>query len=473
MSIFSAWGRLMEFINENYIGSLLESEKLSDVNLQKDVITKAKECKGLSLEESAALLNIEDEELLSELFHAAKETKEKIYGNRLVMFAPLYVTNLCVNNCLYCAFRRDNKDLIRKTLTVEEIREEAEFLVAQGHKRVLLVAGEHPKKSSMKFIGEALGEIYKVNHNGNNIRRINVNTAPQSVENFKTLKSFGIGTYQCFQETYHFETYNKMHPDGPKNNYAWRLYAMDRALQAGIDDVGIGALFGLTDYKFETLAMLNHAFNLDEKWGVGPHTISVPRLEPAMNAPAAQKPPFAVNDKSFKKLIAVIRLAVPYTGIILSTRERAELRRDLFEVGISQISAGSRTSPGAYKESKESLEEFEMQQFQLGDHRSLDEVVKDCCELGYLPSFCTACYRSQRTGDRFMELAKSGNIGKICVPNALATFKEYAIDYASKETKTAAENMIEGILKLESEESQNRIKKMINKVADGERDIFF
>lgn len=463
----------MEFINENYINSLLERPKLSDIKLQQEAITKAKECKGLTLEESAALLNIEDEELLNELFHTAKEVKEKIYGNRLVMFAPLYVTNLCINNCLYCAFRRDNKDLIRKTLTLDEIREEAEFLVSQGHKRVLLVAGEHPKKSGMQFIGEALTEIYKVNHNGNNIRRINVNTAPQTVDNFKVLKSFGIGTYQCFHETYHFETYHKMHPDGPKNNYAWRLYAMDRALQAGIDDVGIGALFGLTDYKFETLAMLSHAFNLDEKWGIGPHTISVPRLEPAMNAPAALKPPFAVDDKSFKKLVAVIRLAVPYTGIILSTRERAELRRDLFEVGISQISAGSRTSPGAYKESKESLEDYEMQQFQLGDHRTLDEVVKDCCDLGYLPSFCTACYRSQRTGDRFMELAKTGNIGKICVPNALATFKEYAIDYASNETRIAAEAMIENQIDKESGESQNRIRKMVGKVADGERDIFF
>lgn len=463
----------MEFINENYINSLLENKYKSDAVLQKDAIIKSKECKGLNLEECSALLNIEDDELLNELFHTAKEIKEKIYGNRLVMFAPLYVTNLCVNNCLYCAFRRDNKELKRKTLTIDEIREEAEYLVSQGHKRILLVAGEHPKKSSMQFIGEAVAEIYKVNHNGNSIRRINVNSAPQSVDNFKILKSFGIGTYQCFQETYHFNSYHKMHPDGPKHDYAWRLFAMDRALQAGIDDVGIGALFGITDYKFETLALLSHAFNLDEKWGIGPHTISVPRLEPAMNAPAAQKPPFAVDDKSFKKLVAVIRLAVPYTGIILSTRERAELRRDLFQVGISQISAGSRTSPGAYKESADSLEEFEMQQFQLGDHRTLDEVVNDCCNLGYLPSFCTACYRSQRTGDRFMELAKTGTIGKICVPNALATFKEYSMDYASDETKKSADLMIQNELNKQTEESRNRINKIVDRVANGERDIFF
>lgn len=463
----------MEFINETYISSLLNNTKLNDATLQREAIQKSKDAKGLSLEESASLLNISDPEILEELFQTAREVKEKIYGNRLVLFAPLYITNLCINNCLYCAFRRDNKELKRKTLTLDEIREETEFLVRQGHKRVLLVCGEHPKKSSMEFIGEAIKTIYDVNFNGGNIRRINANTAPLSLDDFKTLKGFGIGTYQCFQETYHFETYMHMHPDGPKRDYAWRLYAMDRALQAGIDDVGIGALFGLTDYRFETLAMLSHAFNLDEKYGVGPHTISVPRLEPAFNAPVANKPPFAVDDASFKKLVAVIRLAVPYTGIILSTRERAELRREIFKVGISQISAGSRTSPGAYNESQESLKEYEMEQFQLGDHRTLDEVVKDSCELGFLPSFCTACYRSDRTGDRFMELAKSGNIGKLCVPNALATFKEYAIDFASKETKEAAEKFIKNEIENLDGATKRKTEEMIKKVDSGERDVFF
>jgi 2-iminoacetate synthase len=315
--------------------------------------------------------------------------------------------------------------------------------------------------------------MYKVHINGGNIRRINVNVAPLTVDEFKTLKSFGIGTYQCFQETYHYETYMKMHPDGPKRDFAWRLYAMERALQAGIDDVGIGALFGLMDYKFETLAMLSHAFYLDEKYGIGPHTISVPRLEPALNAPVSEKPPFAVDDISFKKLVAVIRLAVPYTGIILSTRERPELRRELFNLGVSQISAGSRTSPGAYKESQESLEEHQMEQFQLGDHRSLDEVVRDCCQLGYLPSFCTACYRSSRTGDRFMELAKTGNIGKLCSPNAISTFKEYILDYASEETKKVAlEFLLNEIEKLE-EPTKNKTLKMVERVDAGERDVFF
>ncbi|MDP2363194.1 MAG: [FeFe] hydrogenase H-cluster radical SAM maturase HydG, partial [Ignavibacteria bacterium] len=402
----------------------------------------------------------------------AKEVKEKIYGNRLVLFAPLYITNLCVNNCLYCAFRKDNKELIRRTLTLDEITEEARYLVLTGQKRILVVAGEHPKKASMEFLGEAIDRIYSINIDGNNIRRLNVNTAPLSIDDFKLLKSFGIGTYQCFMETYHFKTYKDMHLSGPKSDYAWRLYAMDRALQAGIDDVGIGALFGLTDYKFETLALLMHAADLDLKFGIGPHTISIPRLEPALNAPAALNPPHAVDDLSFKKLIAVIRLSVPYTGMILSTRERAELRRDLFEAGISQISAGSRTSPGAYKESQESLNEHELEQFQLGDHRSLEEVVKDITSLGYMPSFCTACYRSQRTGDRFMELAKSGNIGKICVPNSMATFKEYLNDFAAPETKELGKEFIKSELEKLEGATRRKTEQMIEKVDQGERDIF-
>ncbi len=462
----------MEFINEQEINSLIE-QKTNDPKLQREIIEKSKEAKGLSLSDCAVLLNIDDKEILHELYETAKVVKEKIYGNRLVMFAPLYLTNLCVNNCMYCAFRKDNKDLTRKTLSMDEIVEETNFLVSQGHKRVLLVAGEHPKKSNMEFVGEAVKAIYDVNIGGNNIRRININTAPQSIENFKIMKSFGIGTYQCFQETYHYDTYKYMHPEGPKSDYEYRLYAMDRAIESGIDDVGIGVLFGLTDYKFETLAMLQHAFYLDEKYGIGPHTISVPRLEPAFNAPVAEKPPFAVNDEDFKKLVAVLRLAVPYTGIILSTRERAEIRRELFEVGISQISAGSRTSPGAYKESQDNMKEHQMEQFQLGDHRSLEEVVNDCTTLGYLPSFCTACYRTERTGDRFMELAKTGNIGKLCVPNALATFKEYANDFANDETKANAESFIEKEISKESETAQKKIKKMIDRVDDGERDVFF
>ena len=463
----------MEFIDEHYINSLLEDESLLNEEFQRDVIRKSTDAKGLSLKESAALLNINSPEILDELFQKAKEVKEKIYGNRLVLFAPLYFTNLCVNNCLYCAFRKDNRELKRRTLTLDEIEEEARFLVMQGQKRILLICGEHPKKAAVDFIGEAIDRIYKIDYNGNNIRRVNVNVAPLSLEDFKKLKSFGIGTYQCFQETYHFETYQKMHPSGPKKDFNWRVYAMDRALQAGIDDVGIGSLFGLTDYKFETLALLTHAFYLDSKFGIGPHTISVPRLEPALNAPAAIDPPYAVDDISFKKLVAIIRLAVPYTGIILSTREKPELRRELFSVGVSQISAGSKTAPGSYKESQESLNGHDLEQFQLGDHRNVDEVVRDCASLGYLPSFCTACYRSNRTGDRFMELAKTGNIGKICVPNALSTFKEYLNDFASDETKKVALDLLDKELNSIDGVTKKKVEKMIERVDAGERDVYF
>lgn len=463
----------MLFINETYINSLIEDGSLFDEELQKDIIKKGREAKGLTIKEAAALLNISSPEIYDELFHTAKEVKETIYGNRIVLFAPLYTTNVCINNCMYCAFRKDNRELKRRSLTIDEIVAEAEFLVKQGQKRLLLVCGEHPKQADVKSIGEAIGKIYQINYNGSNIRRINVNMAPLSVEKFRELKDYGIGTYQCFQETYHYKTYMDMHPSGPKRDYSWRLFAMDRALQAGIDDVGVGALFGLTDYKFEALALLMHSFDLDSKYGIGPHTISVPRLEPALNAPAAVSPPYAVDDISFKKLVAVIRLAVPYTGIIMSTRERAELRRELFKVGVSQISAGSRTAPGQYKESQESVNEHDREQFQLGDHRSLDEVVRDISSLGYMPSFCTACYRSNRTGDRFMELAKSGDIGKICVPNAMATFKEYLNDFASEETKGVALGFLEKEIESLDGTIKKKTEKMVARVDAGERDVFY
>ncbi|MBD3410381.1 MAG: [FeFe] hydrogenase H-cluster radical SAM maturase HydG, partial [Ignavibacteriales bacterium] len=314
--------------------------------------------------------------------------------------------------------------------------------------------------------------VYSIDENGNNIRRANINIAPLDLEGFRRLKTFKIGTYQIFQETYHYDTYKTMHPSGPKADYSFRLDAPTRAIEAGIDDVGIGALFGLTDYRFETLAMLRHAEFLDREVGVGPHTISIPRLEPADHAPAAMRPPDAVSDHDFKKLVAALRLAVPYTGIILSTREKPELRRQVFELGVSQISAGSRTSPGSYKESKESLDHHELAQFQLGDHRPADEVIRDCCSLGYLPSFCTACYRLGRTGDRFMELAKSGAIGKICGPNALITFKEYLIDYGSEETKREGEAFIQKELAKQPDATRRKIEEAMAKLEAGEHDVF-
>lgn len=460
----------MEFIDEKMIYSLLEDDSLKDEDLQKEIINKAKEKKGIELSDAAALLNIQNEDILNDLYKVAKDIKENIYGNRLVMFAPLYLTNACVNNCLYCAFRRDNKDIPRNTLTLEEIHNDASALIKQGHKRLLLVCGEHPKESSLDFVGNAIREVYKINYNGNNIRRVNVNIAPLTVEEFKKLHSFEIGTYQIFQETYHYNTYKEMHPSGPKKDYAFRLHAPERAFEAGIDDIGIGALFGLTDYKFETLALLMHANYLDKTLGVGPHTISMPRLEPATKAPAAINPPHAVDDLAFKKLVAILRLAVPYTGLILSTREKPEFRRELFEVGISQISAGSKTSPGSYSEEKE---QKKLEQFQLGDHRSLDEVVKDVTDLGYLPSFCTSCYRSGRTGDRFMELAKTGKIGQICNPNALATFKEYLIDFAEKETAEHGESALKEQIDKLPDKEQKITRRMIERLEKGERDVFF
>ncbi len=463
----------MEYINEEYINSLIDKQSLNNEALQREILAKSREAKGLTLEESAALLNISSPELMDELFHTAKQVKERIYGNRLVLFAPLYYTNYCVNNCLYCAFRIDNKELVRKALSLDEIENEARTLVRQGHKRLLLLCGEHPKMAPIEFLGKSIERIYSINENGNNIRRVNVNVAPLTVDEFKQLESFQIGTYQIFQETYHYETYKVMHPSGPKKNMGFRMMALHRAMEAGIGDVGMGALYGLADYRFETLATLSHAFDLERVFGVGPHTISVPRLEPAYNAPAAAHPPHAVDDLSFKKLVAVIRLAVPYVGIILSTRERAEFRRELFEVGVSQISAGSKTSPGGYKEAAEHLSSMDHEQFEVGDHRSLDEVVKDCCDLGYLPSFCTACYRSQRTGDRFMELAKTGDIGKICVPNALTTFKEYLIDYAGDETKETGEKFLKSELEKAPSASRVKTEKLIKRLQNGEHDIYF
>ncbi len=459
----------MEFINEKYLDELITNKYFGDKNLQLSIIEKAKLGKGLSLKDSAILLNIIDDEILIELYKTAKEIKENIYGNRLVMFAPLYLTNACVNNCLYCAFRMDNKEIIRKTLTLEEVESEAFQLIKDGHKRLLLVCGEHPKESNLPYVGNAIERIYNLDYKGNNIRRVNVNIAPLTTDEFKILHSFEIGTYQIFQETYHYNTYSIMHPSGPKKDYTFRLHAPERAFEAGIDDLGIGVLFGLTDYKFELLALLSHAEYLDKTLGVGPHTISIPRLEPAQNAPAAQQPPHAVDDSSFKKIVAIIRLAVPYTGIILSTREKPELRRELFNVGVSQISAGSKTSPGAYKNDTGN----KFGQFQLGDHRELHEVVEDVCNLGYMPSFCTACYRSGRTGDRFMKLAKSGKIGEICTPNALATFKEYLLDFANgKDLSRVEKTLMEQIENLPDKEKKIT-KKMVEELKKGERDIYF
>ncbi|MFC1570293.1 [FeFe] hydrogenase H-cluster radical SAM maturase HydG [Candidatus Omnitrophota bacterium] len=462
---------MKSFIDETKIENILRERKDPPSQEVSDIIERALHLEGLTLEETAALLQCEDDNLIEKIFDAARDIKESIYGNRLVLFAPLYVNNYCVNNCLYCGFRRDNKDLKRIKLDLDEIKDEVESLEDQGHKRILLVAGEDPSCSNMDALEDIIGAIYKAKKGKGVIRRVNVNVAPLSTEDFRRLKKTAIGTYQLFQETYHPETYKKMHPEGPKNDYSWRLYAMDRAQEAGIDDVGIGVLFGLYDYKFEVMALLAHSFHLEEEFGVGPHTISVPRLQPAFNTPLSENVPHPLTDKDFKKLVAVIRLAVPYTGIILSTREPKTLRDELFDLGVSQISAGSRTKPGAYAEDEETDDGG---QFYLHDTRTQLQIVKDMLKKGVFPSFCTACYRTGRTGKDFMDLAKPGDIKNYCLPNCILTFKEYVLDYGDDELKEKADGVIDKeVEKIPSPQVREKTKENLKKLESGERDMFF
>lgn len=457
-------------IKENIILDILEESKKAPKGKASAIVDKALDLKGLSPEEAAVLLQCTDQKVIQKIFNAARKAKEAIYGKRLVLFAPLYLSNYCMNDCLYCAFRSSNQRIKRKALTLKEIENEVKLLEKQGHKRLLLVAGEHPKISGIEYLEEAVQAVYRTKVGDGEIRRVNVNAAPMSVEHFKRLKKTGIGTYQLFQETYHLPTYKRLHLSGPKTDYENRLYAMDRAFEAGIDDLGIGVLFGLYDYKFEVLALLLHSQYLDKTFGAGPHTISVPRIEPALGAPIAENPPYPVSDDDFKKLVAIIRLAVPYTGMILSTRERAGFRDEVFNLGISQISAGSRTNPGGYGEDKNKDVE---QQFELFDSRSLAEVIHDINKDGFIPSFCTACYRLGRTGHDFMSLAKPGNIQNFCLPNALLTFKEYLMDYASPADRKMGEAAIQkqiGMLKNKQLRESTALK--LSQIEQGARDQY-
>jgi 2-iminoacetate synthase len=429
-----------EFINDQVIFETIEKTGNPSPDILSKIIKKSLELKGLSFEETAYLLNCNTPEVMHELFEAARYVKNRIYGDRLVLFAPLYISNLCRNECTYCAFRASNREVKRRALGQDEIRNEVINLVDQGHKRVLLVAGESLPEEGLDYVLNSIDTVYGVTSGKGSIRRLNINIAPLEVDEFRKLKEKSIGTYQLFQETYHRDTYNKVHKGGKKRNYDWRLTAIDRAFQAGIDDVGIGILFGLYDYRYEILALMQHIEHLENSFGVGPHTISVPRLEPAIGSDIASHPPYPVNDEQFKKIVAVLRLAVPYTGIIMSTRETSRMRKETFALGVSQISAGSRTNPGGYANNKEA---GMSEQFSLGDHRPLDEVIRDVAELGYIPSFCTACYRLGRTGADFMDLAKPGDIKYHCGANALSTFMEYLLDYASPETLRVGEELIE------------------------------
>lgn len=427
------------FIDEQKVWEVLEANKKADLAKVREVLSKAREMKGLNMSDVAILTGVSDPEMLGELFNAANEVKETIYGKRLVLFAPLYISNMCSNECLYCAFRATNREIVRNALTQEQIANEVNILVNKGHKRILMVAGESYPNQGFQYILDSIKTIYSVQREHGEIRRVNVNIAPLDAEEFKLLKAEGIGTYQLFQETYHRETYKKVHLGGKKRDYNWRVWALHRAMEAGIDDVGIGVLFGLFDYRFEILAMMQHIAELNDKFGIGPHTISVPRLEPATGSKLAAHPPFPVSDIDFKKIVAILRLAVPYTGIIMSTRETAQMRRETFALGVSQISAGSRTNPGGYEEK---IENDPSGQFSLGDHRPLEEVIRDVVSMGYIPSFCTACYRLGRTGHDFMDLAKTGDIKLHCAPNALSSFKEYLRNYAEPETVEIGNELI-------------------------------
>lgn len=422
----------MRYIDESKIQQvLLKAQETTPARI-KEILEKTNSLQRLTLEETASLLTIEDRSLLQQLFDQAAKVKEQIYGKRVVLFAPLYISNICQNNCAYCAFSAENKQLERKALGTAQITQEVEWLLQHGHKRILLVAGEAPPKgqSLIDYYVEAIKTIYAANVKGHKIKRVNINCAPLSIEEFKQLKAAGIGTFQIFQETYHEATYRKYHTRGPKSDPDKRISAVDNAFAAGIDDIGIGALYGLYDYRFETLALLMHVEAMEAKHGVGPHTISVPRIEPALGSELSAHVPYPLTDEQFKKLVAVLRLAVPYTGIILSTRESATLRDELFKLGISQVSAGSRTSPGGYAELGDNDA-----QFSLGDGRTLDQVIDSLLKGEFIPSFCAACYRSERTGEKFMDLAKPGTIKGACSMNALITLKEYLDDFASPEVR--------------------------------------
>jgi 2-iminoacetate synthase len=455
-------------IDEPAITATLERHRHADAVRVREVLAKARAMDGLDGEDVATLMTVSDPELLGELFGAAQFVKDTIYGKRLVIFAPLYVSNLCANECTYCAFRARNTELQRRALTQEEVAREARVLIDQGHKRVLLVAGESYPREGFSYVLRCIETIYGVTHDKGEIRRMNVNVAPLTLDEFHALKASRIGTYQLFQETYHRATYTGVHLAGKKRDYDWRITAMDRAMTAGIDDVGIGVLFGLFDWRFEVLALMQHIRHLESRFGVGPHTLSVPRLEPASGSDVAEHPPHAVADVDFRKIVAILRLAVPYTGIIMSTRESAHIRRETFALGVSQISAGSRTNPGGYA----GAEEFDASQFCLGDHRSLDEVIRDVAEMGYIPSFCTACYRLGRTGRDFMDLAKPGEIKAHCDPNALATFVEYLQDYGSAETRDIGEQCVVRILESMEPDTRQRSVKMVEKVRAGDRDVY-
>mgnify|MGYP002613978456 FL=1 len=463
----------LDFIKDDEINSLIAKGKelVSDKELVREIIEKSKSAEGLTPEETAVLLNLEDKELIEEMFKAARQVKEKLYGKRLVVFAPLYVSNYCVNNCTYCGYKYCNDELKRKKLNKEQLIEEVKVLESLGHKRIALEAGEDPVNAPLDYILDCIKSIYSIKFDNGSIRRINVNIAATTVENYKRLKDAEIGTYILFQETYHKPTYERLHVSGPKHNYNYHTTAMHRAREAGIDDIGMGVLYGLYDYKYETLAMLMHAMDLEETTGVGPHTLSVPRIRPAENV-SLENYPYLVDDEDFKKIVAILRLAVPYAGLILSTREEPGLRDEIIALGVSQVSTGSCTGVGGYSEAY--VDPEEKPQFEVGDHRSPVEMIESLMEAGYIPSYCTACYREGRTGERFMEIVKSGELYKICEANALITLKEFIDDYGTDRTREIGDKLIKkSIDEIDNESFRKSVEEKINKISKGTRDLRF
>ena len=462
-----------EFINDNEILDTIAyaQKNKNNIKLIDDILKKAEKMEGISHRESAVLLECDDKDVLSRIYDLAHRIKERIYGKRIVMFAPLYLSNYCVNGCTYCPYHYKNNNIKRKKLTQEEIKREVIALQDMGHKRLALEAGEDDTMNPIEYILESIQTIYSVHHKNGSIRRVNVNIAATTVQNYKKLKDVGIGTYILFQETYNKKAYEQLHPTGPKHNYAYHTEAMDRAMTAGIDDVGIGVLFGLYEYRYDFIGLMMHAEHLDSKFGVGPHTISIPRIRPADDIDVDEFSN-AINDDLFKKIVALVRISAPYTGIIISTRESKKSREEVLKIGVSQISGASKTSVGGY-EKEESIEENSAQ-FEVDDNRTLDEIVNWLLKLGYVPSFCTACYREGRTGDRFMRLAKTGQIVNVCQPNSIMTLNEYLIDYAKDDTKQIALKVINSELEsIPKEKVKSIAKDYINQMQDGKRDFRF
>ncbi|MBQ8774711.1 MAG: [Alistipes sp.] len=462
-----------EFIHDGEIRATLEygREHRNDLALIDEILSKAEEGKGISHREAAVLIEVEDKEVEERIFAIARKLKERIYGNRIVMFAPLYLSNYCVNGCVYCPYHAKNRTIPRRKLTQEEIRREVIALQDMGHKRLALETGEHPLQSPIEYVLESIDTIYSIHHKNGAIRRVNVNIAATTVENYTKLKDAGIGTYILFEETYDREAYERLHPTGPKSDWAYHTEAMDRAMLGGIDDVGVGALFGLSNYRYDVVGILMHAEHLEARFGVGPHTISVPRIRPADDIDPKDFPD-AVTDEVFRRIVAVLRIAVPYTGMIVSTRESKRCRELALDVGVSQLSGGSKTSVGGYAEGIEDAEDSA--QFDISDNRTLDEIIAWLLELGYLPSFCTACYREGRTGDRFMSLAKRGLIGNCCAPNALMTLAEYLEDYASPRVKLLGKQMIASQTPIIPSEKVRQItERNLEAIVNGKRDFRF